>query len=124
MYNYEDILARLRKGEAADNIVKEFTDALNAAEKAQKEDVIQEQKVADFKDLTLQTLEFFQKYYPEVGFGEVEISDETAATMLKSLESEMQMLAALTPLALIGGKSKIPTRAKDPIADFLDKFVN
>ena len=49
MFNTEDILARLRKGENAETIVKEFTDAMNAASASHDAEAKAKAKEAELK---------------------------------------------------------------------------
>lgn len=49
MFNTEDILARLRKGENAETIVKEFTDAMNAASASHDAETKAKAKEAELK---------------------------------------------------------------------------
>jgi hypothetical protein len=56
MFNTEDILARLRKGENAEAIVKEFTDAMNAASASHEAEAKAKAKEIELKVATVRKL--------------------------------------------------------------------
>ena len=72
MFEMTDILARLQNGESAEDIAKEFTAALNAAEtEIQKQDE-KEQQYTEFKAIMDQTVDYIKRYYPEVEMTEMD----------------------------------------------------
>ena len=72
MFEMTDILARLQDGDSAEDIAKEFTAALNAAEaEIQKQDE-KEQQYTEFKAIMDQTVDYIKRYYPEVEMTEMD----------------------------------------------------
>lgn len=145
MFNVEDILARLQKGETIENVAAEMTKALNAAEakfqeeKEQAEKAkIQEQKEKDLNDLAEIMLDATKQYmelkYPEVAeTGEFDMTvaefrgmmdDAVEAVFgLRSMFGEMiNEFLAPTPVKVPKSEPKAPKKLKsadDKIADFL-----
>ena len=59
----EDIVARLAKGESADDIAKEFTTALNGAIDVQKKKATEDEKMRDAQAVADALNAFVAKYY-------------------------------------------------------------
>ena len=110
------ILAEMAEGKTADDLAKEFTDALNAvnakieadriaAEKAAKEKEEAERaksaKVNAFKDIMIDIIDFFNTYYGDQLPSEVvealnnEITDETVADVVKEIDALIKMFALI-----------------------------
>ena len=127
MYDMNTILAAMAEGRTADDLAKEFTDALNAAnakieadriaaEKAAKEKEAAERaksaKVNALKDLMIDIIDFINTYYGDQLPSEVvealnnEITDETIADVVKEIDA----LIKITPMlfALIDAEEKSP----------------
>ena len=127
MYDMNTILAAMAEGKTADDLAKEFTDALNAAnakieadriaaEKAAKEKEAAERaksaKVNALKDLMIDIIDFINTYYGDQLPSEVvealnnEITDETIADVVKEIDA----LIKITPMlfALIDAEEKSP----------------
>ena len=118
MFNEEDIYSHLLAGESADNIAKEFTDMLNAAQtkfaeeaarKAEEEAKIalekaeRESKQAAKREALMQiladTIVFIAEYYPALGIT-MDMVDELSEETLGSLTDLLMMtldLEALRP---------------------------
>lgn len=116
------ILAEMAEGKTADDLAKEFTDALNAAnakieadriaaEKAAKEkEEAKSAKVNAFKDLMIDIVDFFNTYYSDqlpsdiVEALNTEITDETVADVVEEIDA----LIKITPMlsALIDAEEK------------------
>jgi hypothetical protein len=113
MYDMNTILAAMAEGKTADDLAKEFTDALNAAnakieadriaaEKAAKANTA---KVAAFKDIMIDIVDFVNTFYADQLPSEVvtalnnEIKDETVADVVKEIDALIKMSPML--LALI-----------------------
>ena len=128
MYDMNTILAAMAEGKTADDLAKEFTDALNAAnakieadriaaEKAAKEKEEAERaksaKVNAFKDIMIDIIDFFNTYYSDQLPSEVvealnnEITDETVADVVKEIDALIKMTPML--FALIDAEEKSPS---------------
>jgi hypothetical protein len=116
MYDMNTILAAMAEGKTADDLAKEFTDALNAAnakieadriaaEKAAAEAKAKSEKVAAFKNIMIDIVDFVNTFYADQLPSEVvtalngEIKDETVADVIKEIDALMKMAPML--LALI-----------------------
>lgn len=116
MYDMNTILAAMAEGKTADDLAKEFTDALNAAnakieadriaaEKAAAEAKAKSEKVAAFKNIMIDIVDFVNTYYADQLPSEVvtalnnEIKDETVADVVKEIDALIQMAPMI--LALI-----------------------
>ena len=127
MYDMNTILAAMAEGRTADDLAKEFTDALNAAnakieadriaaEKAAKEKEEAERaksaKVNALKDLMIDIIDFINTYYGDQLPSEVvealnnEITDETVADVAKEIDALIKMTPML--FALIDAEEKSP----------------
>lgn len=120
MYDMNTILAAMAEGKTADDLAKEFTDALNAAnakleadrieaEEAAKAKLAAERaksaKIAAFKSIMIDIIDAINTYYADQLPSEVvaalngEIKDETVADVIKEIDALMKMAPML--LALI-----------------------
>jgi hypothetical protein len=116
MYDMNTILAAMAEGKTADDLAKEFTDALNAAnakieadriaaEKAAAEAKAKSEKVAAFKNIMIDIVDFVNTFYADQLPSEVvtalnnEIKDETVADVIKEIDALIKMSPML--LALI-----------------------
>lgn len=127
MFDMNTILAAMAEGKTADDLAKEFTDALNAvnakieadriaAEKAAKEKEEAERaksaKVNALKDLMIDIIDFINTYYGDQLPSEViealnnEITDETVADVAKEIDALIKMTPML--FALIDAEEKSP----------------
>lgn len=127
MYDMNTILAAMAEGRTADDLAKEFTDALNAANAKIEADRIAAEKVAKekeaaeraksakvnaLKDLMIDIIDFINTYYGDQLPSEVvealnnEITDETIADVVKEIDA----LIKITPMlfALIDAEEKSP----------------
>lgn len=125
MYDMNTILAAMAEGKTADDLAKEFTDALNAAnakieadriaaEKAAKEKEAAERaksaKVNAFKDIMIDIIDFFNTYYGDqlpsdiVEALNTEITDETVADVVEEIDALIKMTPMLS--ALIDAEEK------------------
>ena len=116
MFDMNTILAAMSEGKTADDLAKEFTDALNAAnakieadriaaERAAKEKEAAERaksaKVNAFKDIMIDIIDFFNTYYGDQLPSEVvealnnEITDETVADVVKEIDALIKMFALI-----------------------------
>lgn len=142
MYDMNTILAAMAEGKTADDLAKEFTDALNAAnakieadriaaEKAAAEAKAKSEKVAAFKNIMIDIVDFVNTYYADQLPSEVvtalnnEIKDETVADVIKEIDALIKMSPML--LALID-KDAAPKAASpegwfsfSPQIKFVDK---
>lgn len=132
MYDMNTILAEMAEGKTADDLAKEFTDALNAAnakieadriaaEKAAKEKEEAERaksaKINALKDLMIDIIDFINTYYGDQLPSEVvealnnEITDETVADVAKEIDALIKMTPML--FALIDAEEKSsPSKSK------------
>ena len=126
MFDMNTILAAMAEGKTADDLAKEFTDALNAvnakieadriaAEKAAKEKEEAERakrKVNAFKDIAIDIVDFFNTYYSDQLPSEIvealnnEIKDETVADMVEEIDALIKMTPML--FTLIDAEEKSP----------------
>ena len=105
MYDMNTILAAMAEGKTADDLAKEFTDALNAAnakieadriaaEKAAKANTA---KVAAFKNIMIDIVDFVNTFYADQLPSDVltalngEIKDETVADVVKEIDALIKM---------------------------------
>ena len=116
MFDMNTILAAMTEGKTADDLAKEFTDALNAAnakieadriaaEKAAKEkeeaERVKSAKVNAFKDIMIDIIDFFNTYYGDQLPSEVvealnnEITDETVADVVEEIDALIKMFALI-----------------------------
>ena len=118
MYDMNTILAAMAEGKTADDLAKEFTDALNAAnakieadriaaEKAAKANTA---KVAAFKNIMIDIVDFVNTFYADQLPSDVltalngEIKDETVADVVKEIDALIKMAPMV--LALIEMEEK------------------
>ena len=116
MYDMNTILAAMAEGKTADDLAKEFTDALNAAnakieadriaaEKAAAEAKAKSEKVAAFKNIMIDIIDAINTYYADQLPSEVvealnnEIKDEAVADVVEEIDVLIKMLPTI--LALI-----------------------
>ena len=116
MFDMNTILTAMAEGKTADDLAKEFTDALNAAnakieadriaaEKAAKEkeeaERVKSAKVNAFKDIMIDIIDFFNTYYWDQLPSEVvealnnEITDETVADVVEEIDALIKMFALI-----------------------------
>ena len=137
MYDVNEILARLQKGESPEVIANECAKAINDAielDKKNKEAELQKQKEAE-KEAKLNALaetmlesilEYVKISAPEVA----ELLDDEAAALdasevRKTLDSIIPMVAAAAKIEAVPvKKSDKASSADDAISAFLDAFIN
>ena len=111
----DEILARLKNGESADDIAKSYTDALNKAIAAKREEDnkrIEEEvfagKVADMMDILQLIADFVTRYYPELAKdADLNFSEDETKALLNELDKTIKFFK--TP----------STKAEDAITTFL-----
>lgn len=127
MYDMNTILAAMAEGKTADDLAKEFTDALNAAnakleadrieaEEAAKAKLAAERaksaKIAAFKSIMIDIIDAINTYYADQLPSEVvealnnEIKDEAVAEVVEEIDALIKMLPMI--LALINTEKKSP----------------
>lgn len=120
MYDMNTILAAMAEGKTADDLAKEFTDALNAANAkieadriaAEKEAATKSAKVTAFKNIMIDIVDFVNTYYGDQLPADVvealnnEIKDETVADTIEEIDALIEMTPIL--FALIDTKKKSP----------------
>lgn len=100
MVNSNDLLARLANGESADALAKEFTDALNAAQKEYEAKSKDEEKLQDFSVAVDAMLDYFKKWYPDLTDWDQVIADEAdLKEMLESVESLVELVVSVRELS-------------------------
>lgn len=118
MYDMNAILAAMAEGKTADDLAKEFTDALNAANAkieadrvaAEKAAVEANAKVAAFKSIMIDIIDFVNTFYADQLPSDVitvlnnEIKDETVADAVKEIDGIIKMVPMF--LALIEMEEK------------------
>ena len=100
MFNKEDILARLQRGEDAQKIANEFADLLNGVieEKAaaDAESKRQTEKVKDAQHMVDTILAYIEKWHPELKLGDVEYD---VLEVIEALDATIPDLQRLLDLA-------------------------
>lgn len=118
MYDMNTILAAMAEGKTADDLAKEFTDALNAANAkleadriaAEKAERAKSAKVAAFKNIMIDIVDFVNTFYADQMPSDViaalngEIKDETVADVVKEIDELVKMAPMI--LALIEMEEK------------------
>ena len=118
MYDVNTILAAMAEGKTADDLAKEFTDALNAANAkietdriaAEKAALEANAKVAAFKDIMIDIVDFVNTFYadqlPSDALAALngEITDESVADVVKEIDALVKMAPMI--LALIEMEEK------------------
>lgn len=140
MYDVNEILARLQKGETPDDIANDCAKAINAAveldkknkeaelqkTKAKEEAAIKETKLNALANTILDSiLEYVKVSAPEVA----QLLDDEAALdvseVRKTLDSIIPIVAAAAKIAAVPVKKvDKASSADDAIAAFLDAFIN
>ena len=122
MYDMNTILAAMAEGKTADDLAKEFTDALNAAnakieadriaaEKAAAEAHTNTVKVAAFKEIVIDLIDFINTFYADQLPSDVltalngEIKDETVADVVKEIDALIEMAPMMLALIKMEKKS-------------------
>lgn len=118
MYDMNTILKAMAEGKTADELAKEFADALNAANaKIEADRVAAEKaaaetnaKVAAFKNIMIDIIDFVNAFYADQLPSDVltalnnEIKDETVADVVKEIDDLIKMAPMI--LALIEMEEK------------------
>lgn len=100
MVNSNDLLARLANGESADALAKEFTDALNAAQKEYETKSKDEEKLADFSVAVDAMLGYFKKWYPDLTDWDQVVADEAdLKDMIEGVESLVELVVSVRELS-------------------------
>ena len=119
MYDMNTILAAMAEGKTADDLAKEFTDALNAANAkieadriaAEKAAIAANAKVAAFKDIMIDIVDFVNTFYADQLPSDVltalngEIKDETVADVVKEIDNLIKMAPMILALIEMEDKS-------------------
>ena len=127
MYDMNTILAAMAEGKTADDLAKEFTDALNAANAKIEADRIAAEKaanantakVAAFKNIVIDIVDFVNTFYADQLPSDVltalngEIKDETVADVVEEIDALIKMAPMI--LALIEMEEKPAKIFKRPI---------
>ena len=125
MYNVEDILAKLNKGETADSIAQSFADTLNAALEAQKVERAKSEKVNRMRTIISIVLDYVNDFYPEVReiTTDIDLSDDaTINDLIEEFDATMSILCK-TIAAFQTKESVNPTVEKDNNFSLaIDKF--
>lgn len=138
MYDVNDILARIQKGESPEDIANEFAAVVNAAidlDKKQKEEAkaaeLQKAKEAELdgyiNDMTVAMMNYIKAAYPEVA----ELMDDDDIIDVSEIRKmlDVSVGAAIASLQLAAALSSAPTPAPkatstpdDAISQFLKNF--
>lgn len=90
MYNYEEILAALRSGESAEEMLNHFADTVNAAQselkKAAEKDAMAERQIEDTSYLLDVVKDYLNTYYPQV-----EVNEVSPAEFVELLDSMLNL---------------------------------
>lgn len=129
MYDVNTILAAMAEGKTADDLAKEFTDALNAAnakleadrieaEEAAKAKLAAERaksaKIAAFKNIMTDIIDFVNTFYADQMPSEVvtalngEIKDETVAEVVEEIDNLIKVAPMILALIDAEKKSSLP----------------
>ena len=122
-----DFLARLRNGESVEDIANELTKSLNDANKQHVQEQ-NKQPVKDKYDYAIELLEALEGLLREYGQDNVAdaVNEMEAEEVLDMMEKIVPLLNLLQQYQELTHKQDQENRAteKDPLGDFLDKFVN
>ena len=100
MVNSNDLLARLANGESADALAKEFTDALNAAQKEYETKSKDEEKLTDFSVVVDAMISYFKKWHPDLTDWDQVVADEAdLKEMLEGVESLVELAVSMRELS-------------------------
>lgn len=102
MYSVEDILARLQKGESQEDIVKEFTDAMNKAskKKAKKDQEAEAKKEKDAarqkagEELAAAVRKYLEIAHPDLA-ADIKYDAKATNDYLDLLDNSLKSIAAL-----------------------------
>ena len=135
MYDMNTILAAMAEGKTADDLAKEFTDALNAANAKIEADRIaaaeakaNTAKVAAFKDIMIDIVDFINTFYADQLPSDVitalngEIKDETVADVVKEIDALIKMAPMI--LALIEMEEKPAPKKNKIFKSVMPSFKN
>ena len=127
MFNKEDILARLQRGEDAQKIANEFADLLNGVieEKAQADAASkrQNEKIKDAEHMINAIMDYMGKWYPDLELGDIEYD---TLEVMDAIDTVVPEVRKLMELAKKVEKLAVPApkiTATDPFAAFF-KFHN
>ena len=129
MYDMNSILKAMAEGKTADDLAKEFTDALNAAnakieaerieaEKLAKKNQERVDKIMELKGIVLSMQNFIAEYYLDYVPADYkdlitkEIEDEAIADALDEIDALMPMLPMIFALAEAESKMTSPSAPK------------
>ena len=136
MYSVEDILARLQKGESQEDIVKEFTDAMNkASQEKAKKDQEAEAKAARKQageELLAAVRHYLEVAHPDLA-AEVKYDATAADDYLDLLDNSLKSIVALKsidwdkvmgdPFEMFFGAPKIEKPIKKSADDILNAWI-
>lgn len=136
MYSVEDILARLQKGETQEDIVKEFTDAMNkASQEKAKKDQEAEAKAARKQageELILAVRKYLKVAHPEIA-ADVRYDTMAVDEYLDLLDKSLKSIVALKsidwdkvmgdPFEMLFGAPKIEKPIKKSADDILNAWI-
>jgi integrase len=141
MYDMNTILKAMAEGKTADDLAKEFSNALNAAiaeDKRIKEEeaakaaaeAAKMEQVAAIKDLFDQARAFISKYYGKyipadfVDAFNAPVSDEDALALINEIENYLKMIPMIMKFADLDNLNVAPikkVKAKKPSVNTLSK---
>ena len=136
MYSVENILARLQKGESQEDIVKEFTDAMNkASQEKAKKDQEAEAKAARKQageELLAAVRHYLEVAHPDLA-AEVKYDATAADDYLDLLDNSLKSIVALKsidwdkvmgdPFEMFFGAPKIEKPIKKSADDILNAWI-
>lgn len=134
------ILKAMAEGKTADDLAKEFADALNAAiaedkrikeeeAKRQAEEAAKAAKIADARDAINAILLFVKKYYSDKLPSEyklkldAEITDEGVAQFIEEIDAIIPLIPTIMRLNELGLENLVPSGDWAPFSPNI-KFVN
>lgn len=136
MYSVEDILARLQKGESQEDIVKEFTDAMNkASQEKAKKDQETEAKIARKQageELLAAVRHYLEVAHPGLA-ADINYDATAADDYLDLLDNSLRSIMALKsidwdkvmgdPFEMFFGTPKIEKPTKKSADDILNAWI-
>ena len=136
MYSVEDILARLQKGESQEDIVKEFTDAMNkASQEKAKKDQEAKAKLARKQageELIAAVRRYLEIVHPDIA-AEVKYGATATNDYLDLLDNSLKSIVALKsidwdkvmgdPFEMFFGAPKIEKPIKKSADDILNAWI-
>jgi GTP1/Obg family GTP-binding protein len=123
MYNVEELYKALQAGASADDMVRQFTDAMNAAIRQKNEDdqktkQTYARKVAAMQAIIGDLCDFLVEFYPELPITDDLRGSIDATDILESLDEAVNQVRSVTNFV-----KNIPVEKHKPNEDAIARFL-